>query len=78
MIRVLIVEDDPLIAQAHREFTGRVTGFEVVGAVGTGNGAVRIVAAAARFLQGSNASSTVRPVFAKFAELTWPKPMSML
>lgn len=47
MIRVLIVEDDPLIAQAHREFTGRVTGFEVVGAVGTGNGAVRIVAAAA-------------------------------
>lgn len=47
MIRVLIVEDDPLIAEAHREYTRRVTGFEVAGTVGTGNGAVRAVAAAA-------------------------------
>jgi response regulator of citrate/malate metabolism len=47
MIRVLIVEDDPLIAQAHREYTRRVTGFEVVGTVGTGQGALRTVAAAA-------------------------------
>ena len=47
MIRVLIVEDDPLIAEAHREYTRRVAGFEVAGLVGTGNGAVRTVAAAA-------------------------------
>ncbi len=47
MIRVLIVDDDPLIAEAHREYTARVPGFEVHGTVGTGSGAVRQVAAAA-------------------------------
>lgn len=47
MIRVLIVDDEPLIAEAHREYALRVPGFTVVGTVGTGNGAVRMVAAAA-------------------------------
>ncbi len=46
MIRVLIVEDDPLIAEAHRQYTARIPGFSVHDTVGTGNGAVRIVAAA--------------------------------
>ena len=31
MIRVLIVEDDPLIAEAHRQYTRRVPGFVVHG-----------------------------------------------
>jgi response regulator of citrate/malate metabolism len=30
-IRVLVVDDEPLIADAHREFTRKVGGFEVVG-----------------------------------------------
>lgn len=30
-LRVLIVEDDPRIADLHRRFTGRIEGFEVVG-----------------------------------------------
>jgi len=46
VIRVLIVEDEPLIAEAHRQYTERVPGFVVHGTVGTGNGAVRIVASA--------------------------------
>ena len=47
MIRVLIVEDDPLIAEAHRQYAQRLPGFVVQAAVGTGNAAVRTVAAAA-------------------------------
>src|SRR5699024_1635672 len=30
-LRVLIVEDDPMTAQAHADFVARVPGFEVVG-----------------------------------------------
>ncbi|MFX1756538.1 regulator relate [Rhodococcus gordoniae] len=48
MIRVLVVEDEPLIAEAHREYVGRVDGFEVVGVAHTGSDAVRAVASAAR------------------------------
>lgn len=47
MIRTLIVEDDPLIAEAHRQYTARIPGFVVQATVGTGNAAVRTVAAAA-------------------------------
>jgi len=47
MIRVLVVDDDPLIAAAHREYTGRVPGFVVHDTAGTGSAALRIVAAAA-------------------------------
>jgi response regulator of citrate/malate metabolism len=47
MIRVLIVEDDPLIAEAHHQYTLRVPGFAVEATVGTGNAGVRAVAAAA-------------------------------
>ncbi|MET0422721.1 MAG: response regulator [Actinoplanes sp.] len=34
-IRVLVVEDEPLIAEAHTAYTGRVDGFEVVGVAHT-------------------------------------------
>lgn len=47
MIRVLIVEDDPLIAEAHRQYTLRLPGFDVFATVGTGQAAVRTVATAA-------------------------------
>ncbi|MEU5840857.1 response regulator [Rhodococcus sp. NPDC047139] len=48
MIRVLIVEDEPLIADAHREYIGRVDGFEVAAVAHTASDALRAVAAAAR------------------------------
>ncbi|MGW0026843.1 response regulator [Rhodococcus sp. NPDC003383] len=48
MIRVLIVEDEPLIAQAHREYLGRIPGFEVVDEVHTGTAALRAATAAVR------------------------------
>ncbi|MDV7098872.1 response regulator [Gordonia amicalis] len=41
MIRVLVVEDEPLIAEAHRDYLGRIGGFEVVGAVTTAQEALR-------------------------------------
>ncbi|MCW2689734.1 MAG: Transcriptional regulatory protein [Mycobacterium sp.] len=47
MIRVLIVEDDPLIASAHRQYTERLPQFVVHGVVGTGNAAMRATSAAA-------------------------------
>ncbi|GAA13938.1 response regulator [Gordonia alkanivorans] len=41
MIRVLIVEDEPVIAEAHRDYLGRIGGFEIVGAVTTAQEALR-------------------------------------
>ncbi|ATD70536.1 MULTISPECIES: response regulator [Gordonia] len=41
MIRVLIVEDEPLIAAAHRDYLGRIGCFDVVGAVTTAQEALR-------------------------------------
>lgn len=46
MIRVLIVDDEPRIAQAHRQYVDRIAGFVVHDVVHTGNAAVRAVAAA--------------------------------
>ena len=46
MIRVLIVEDEPLIAEAHRQYLGRIPGFVVHAVVGTGNAAMRTASAA--------------------------------
>jgi response regulator of citrate/malate metabolism len=40
-IRVLVVEDDPITAQAHAEYVARVPGFVVVGTVMTGTDALR-------------------------------------
>ncbi|MRH91065.1 response regulator [Nocardia sp. SYP-A9097] len=50
MIRVLIVEDEPAIAEAHRSYVGRVPGFEVAAVAHTGREAL---AAAAKSQQGS-------------------------
>ncbi len=46
MIRVLIVEDEPLIAQAHHAYVGRVPGFVVHSVVHTGGAAMRAMVAA--------------------------------
>ncbi|MEV0030830.1 response regulator [Nocardia sp. NPDC050793] len=47
MIRVLIVEDEPLIAEAHRAYVERIPGFIPVGVAHTGREAMRATAAAA-------------------------------
>lgn len=39
-LRVLIVEDDPMTAQAHADFVARVPGFEVVGTCLSGHEAI--------------------------------------
>lgn len=44
-IRVLIVEDEPLTAEAHAAYVARLEGFTVVGAVGTGRAMLSAVAA---------------------------------
>jgi response regulator of citrate/malate metabolism len=41
MIRVLVVEDDPVAAEAHRAYVERVAGFAVAGVVHSGNEAIR-------------------------------------
>ena len=47
MINVLIVEDEPLIAEAHRTYLGRMSGFVVAASVHTAADAMRAAAAAA-------------------------------
>lgn len=44
MIRVLVVEDDPVAAEAHRAYVDRVTGFEVAGVAHSGAEALRFCA----------------------------------
>ncbi|PPJ27890.1 hypothetical protein C5E45_15975 [Nocardia nova] len=46
-IRVLIVEDEPRIAEAHRSYVARVAGFEPVGVAATGRDALRTATHAA-------------------------------
>ncbi|MCW2886573.1 MAG: hypothetical protein QOE54_5263 [Streptosporangiaceae bacterium] len=43
MIRTLIVEDEPILAEAHRAYTERVSGFTVVGVVHAGGEALRFL-----------------------------------
>ena len=45
MIRVLVVDDDFMVARVHTEFVSRVEGFEVVGTCHTGADAVATAAA---------------------------------
>lgn len=47
MIRVLVVEDEPLIVEAHRAYLDRLNGFEVVGSAASAHEAVHAVARAA-------------------------------
>jgi response regulator of citrate/malate metabolism len=44
MIRTLVVEDDPILAEAHRAFTERVPGFSAVGVAHLGTEALQMVA----------------------------------
>ena len=46
MIRVLVVDDDALTAEAHAAYAGRLDGFEVVGVAHTGGEALRLIAEA--------------------------------
>ncbi|MCU1538624.1 MAG: Transcriptional regulatory protein [Humibacillus sp.] len=45
MTRVLVVDDDFMVARIHRGFVDRVDGFEVVGSARTGAEAVELIAA---------------------------------
>ena len=47
MITVLIVEDDPLIAEAHRTYLSRLEGFSLTGMASTARDAMRIASGAA-------------------------------
>ncbi|WEO76128.1 response regulator [Cryobacterium sp. SO2] len=47
VIQVLIVEDEPLTAEAHAAYLQRLPGFEHAGTAGTGQSAIRLVAEAA-------------------------------
>lgn len=47
MINVLIVEDEPLIAEAHQTYLGRLEGFSVVAVVHTARDAMRTASEAA-------------------------------
>jgi len=47
MISVLIVEDEPLIAEAHRTYLGRLPGFSVAGVAHTARDAMRAASEAA-------------------------------
>ncbi|WP_026208005.1 response regulator [Catelliglobosispora koreensis] len=43
-IRTLVVEDEPIIAEAHQAYVQRVAGFTAVGVAHTGAGALRMLA----------------------------------
>lgn len=43
-VRVLVVDDDFMVARLHRDFVGRIPGFEVVGEARTGAEALDLVA----------------------------------
>lgn len=45
-VRVLVVEDEAIAAQAHAEYVGRVAGFEVAGIARSGGEALRLLAQA--------------------------------
>ena len=47
MINVLIVEDEPLIAEAHQTYLGRLEGFSVAGIAHTARDAMRAASEAA-------------------------------
>lgn len=43
-LRVVVVDDDFMVVRLHREFVGRIPGFEVVGEARSGQEALRVVA----------------------------------
>ncbi|MFB2557383.1 response regulator [Herbiconiux liangxiaofengii] len=47
VIRVLVVEDDPLTAEAHAAYVGRLEGFELAAVAHTGSAAIRALREAA-------------------------------
>lgn len=63
MITVLIVEDEPLIAEAHRTYLERLTGFSLAGVAATARDAMRIA---------SEASASPTPVDLVLLDLGLP------
>ncbi|MBP2636999.1 MAG: dcuR [Firmicutes bacterium] len=43
MIKVLIVEDDPMVAELNRRYLARMTGFKVIAAAGSGDAALQLL-----------------------------------
>lgn len=43
MIKVLVVEDDPMLAEIHKNFIRKVSGFDVIGIAGDGAEALKIL-----------------------------------
>lgn len=43
MIRVLIVEDDPMVVEINKEYLGRIAGFKLIGTVANGNAALQFI-----------------------------------
>jgi response regulator of citrate/malate metabolism len=61
-IRVLVVEDEPLTAEAHAAYVGRLEGFELAGVAHTGSAAIRALRAAAGAAQpGASPSDAAQP-----------------
>lgn len=56
IIRVLIVEDDPMVAHINKSFTDAVAGFKVTGTENTGQGALE-------YLRGGNVDLVILDVF---------------
>lgn len=63
MIKVLIVEDDPLIAEAHATYLARLEGFAVAGVAGTARDGIRLA---------SEASATEHPIDLVLLDLGLP------
>lgn len=63
MITVLIVEDEPLIAEAHRTYLERLKGFSLAGVASTARDAMRIA---------SEASATATPIDLVLLDLGLP------
>ena len=63
MIRVLVVEDEPMIAEAHRTYLERLAGFAVAGVAHTAREAMRIA---------STASATDAPIDLVLLDLGLP------
>ncbi len=63
MINVLIVEDEPLIAEAHRTYLGRLEGFSVAGIAHTARDAMHIAA---------DASTTDSPIHLVLLDIGLP------
>ncbi|GAB3523044.1 response regulator [Arthrobacter monumenti] len=59
LIRVLVVEDDPIAAAAHANYVGRVEGFELAGTAGTGAEALGLMGASVKPQEGAGGAGAI-------------------